>query len=78
MEKKKQEKTIVGLNTVILTKVKVQSINDVSHPTRASNELRGDTIRLGAVYICDGAHDEILETIVSREELSCDDLILEG
>ena len=55
------------MNTVILTKIKVKSINDVSLPAIASNKLRGDTIRLGAVYICDDANDEILETNFARE-----------
>ena len=56
------------LSTIILTKVKLQSINDVGIPTRASNKLKGDTIRLGEFYVCVDAHDEILETIFSREE----------
>ena len=46
----------------ILTMVTVQPINDVYIPDRASNELRGDIIRLGDVYVCDNAHYEILET----------------
>ena len=74
MEKK--VKTIFRLNTVILTKVKVQLINDIYLPDRASNKLRGGTIRSGAVYVCDVTHDEILETIFSREELYYDELIL--
>ena len=37
----------------ILTKVKVQSINDVDIPNRTSNKLKGDAIRLGDVYVCD-------------------------
>ena len=41
------------LNTVILTKVKVKSIDDVALPDRASYRLRGDEIRFGAVYFCD-------------------------
>ena len=51
------------MNTVILTKLRVQSIHDVDITARTSNKLRGDKIRLGAVYICDDTHDEILETI---------------
>ena len=33
------------LNTVNLTKIKVQSMNDVDNPTRASNKLWVDTSR---------------------------------
>ena len=55
-------KQIVILNTVISNKVKVQSINDAALNTRASNILRGNKIRLGAVHSCDDAHDEIPET----------------
>ena len=51
------------LNTVILTKVKVQSINDVALTTIASNELRGDAIRLVHVYVLNDSHDKISETI---------------
>ena len=56
----------VKWNTVISTKVKLLSINDVNIPARASNKLRGDEIRLGAVYVCDDTHSEILETMFSR------------
>ena len=66
------------MNNVILTKVKVQPINYTAPPDRASNKFRGDAIRLGAVYICDVTHDEILETIFLRESLHSDELILEG
>ena len=55
------------MNTIILTKVNVQSLNGVFIPDRASNKLRGDSIRLGAVYIYDVTHNEILEVIFSRE-----------
>ena len=55
------------LNTFILTKVKVQSINDVALPDIASNKLRGDEIRLVGVYVCDVTHNKMLETIFSRE-----------
>ena len=65
---KNKGKTIVSLNTVILTKAKVQLINYVALSDRASNNLRGDVISLGAVYVCDVTHNEILETIFSREE----------
>ena len=50
-------KTIVRLNTFILTKVRVQSINYVALPYRASNKLRGDAIRLIAVYVCYDTRD---------------------
>ena len=50
------------LKTVILTKLRVQSINGVSLPYIASNKLRIDSIRLVNVYVCDLTHDEILET----------------
>ena len=63
-------KTIVGLNTVILTKVRVQTINDVALPGISYNTLRGDAIRLGDIYVCDVTHNEILETIFSREEFN--------
>ena len=49
------------LNDVIVTKVKVQSINHVSTTNIYSNNLRDNTIWLGAVYVCDGEHDEIIE-----------------
>ena len=62
---KNEGQTIVRLNTVILSKVRVKSINDVAIPDRASNKLRVDSIRLGDFYICDVTHDEILETIFS-------------
>ena len=55
------------MNTVILTKVKVKSITDADFTDRSSNELSGDTIWLGAVYVYDDAHNEILETFFSRE-----------
>ena len=38
-------------------------MNDVALPSISPNKLRGDTIRLGAVYVCDDLHDEILETV---------------
>ena len=59
-EKNPREKNF-RLNTVILTKVKLQSINDYDLPTRASNKLRENTIRLCAVYVCDVTHDEIIQ-----------------
>ena len=48
---------------VILTKVKIQSINDVTLPDIISNNLRVDAISSGDVYLCDDTHDKILETI---------------
>ena len=60
------------LNTVILTKVKVKSINDVALPDRASYRLRGDAIRLGSVYVYDDLHDEILNIVFENEELNHD------
>ena len=65
--KKDQVKITVRLNTVNLTKVKVQSINDVALTTIASNKLRVESFRLVAVYVCDDANDEIMEIFVSRE-----------
>ena len=41
-------KTIVRLNTVILTNLRVQSINEVNIPDISSNKLRGDAIRFMA------------------------------
>ena len=41
----------------------MKSINYVYLKTRASNNLRGDVIRLVAVHVCDDAHDEIPKTI---------------
>ena len=64
---KKQRKCFVRLNTVIWTKVRAQSINDVAIHAIASNKLRGAEIMLSAVYVCDITHDEILKTIFSRE-----------
>ena len=47
--KKKEGKQNFRLNTAILTKLKLQSINNVSLTDRESNKLRGDTIWLGQV-----------------------------
>ena len=55
------------MNTVILTKVKLQKINGVDIPARAPNKLRGDAIKLGAIYACDVKNIEILETIFQRK-----------
>ena len=54
------KKKIVRLNTVILTQVRVQSINDVNIADWDSNKFRINTIRLGAFYVCDDTHDEIM------------------
>ena len=54
---------IISLNAVILNKVELNSINDVPIATRASNKVSVDSIRLGDVYVCDDAHDEMLEII---------------
>ena len=62
------------MNTVILTKVDIKSINDVSLPAKTSNNLRGDAIRLGSVYVFSVTHNEIMETLFSREELHYNDL----
>ena len=53
---KNEGKTIVMLNTFILTKVKVKSINDSTLLARDSNNLRGDAIRLVAVYFFNIMH----------------------
>ena len=50
------------MNTVILTKFKVKSKNDVALSARDSNNQRGDVIRLCDLYVCDDSHDEILHT----------------
>ena len=71
------KKKNVRLNTDVLTQIKVQSINYVALHAKASNKLRCDAIMLGDVYICDVAHNEILKTLFSREELNYDELILE-
>ena len=59
----KRRKKTVRLNNVILTEVKVKSINWVSFRYRASNKFICDAIRLGAVYVYDKSHDDILKTI---------------
>ena len=45
----KVKETIVRLNTVIMTKVKVQLVNYVNITARGLNKLSGDTIRLGEI-----------------------------
>ena len=42
---KNEENWIVSLNTVVLTKVNVKSINDVALPEISSNKMRVDAIR---------------------------------
>ena len=69
---------IARLNNLILTKLKVKSINDVAIPDRSSNNFRGDAIRKVTVYFFDVTHDEMMETIYSWEELHYDELILVG
>ena len=78
MKTKNQGKKIVRLNTFILTTVNMQSINDFDIITRDSNKLLCDTDRLGAVYVCDDVHDEIIEICFARGELNHDEFILEG
>ena len=48
-------------------KGKVQPIDDVDIPYRSSNKLRGNEIMLSDMYVCDDSHDEIMETVFSRE-----------
>ena len=50
---KNEGKTTVRLDTAILNKVKVQSINNIALPNRESKNFRGDAIRLGSVYVYD-------------------------
>ena len=76
--KNKLRKQIVRLDNFILTKLKVQSINDVDILYRASNKLRVDEIKLGAVYVCYYEHDEILETILQEKNYIMMNLFLEG
>ena len=56
MQRKKKE---FRVNTIILTKVKSKSINDVAITNRASNNLRCNEIRVCAEYVCDESNDEI-------------------
>ena len=60
---KKKTRKIVNLNPSILTKVMAQLINDVALPVGASKTFMGDEIRLGAVYVCDVTHMEIMWVI---------------
>ena len=76
-QEKNEGKTIFRFNIVILTKVKVQSINSISLTNISSNKFRRDSIRLGDVHVCYDTHYEILETILSREESHYNEFILE-
>ena len=60
-------KTVAMSNTVILTKVKVKSINCVAFTVRSSKQFRVDAIKWGGVSVCDVTLDEIMKTIFSRE-----------
>ena len=73
-----EEEKSFRLNTAILTKVKVKSINDAALPDIALNKFRGYTIRFGAIYVLDVKHDEIMETIFSRGGLNYDEFMLGG
>ena len=66
----------VKLNTVILTKVKVKSRNDIAIPYMDQNNWKDDAIRLGTMHVCDDAHDEILGTMFSMEDLNYDAFIM--
>ena len=48
----KRTETIVRLNPVLKTNIKSQLIHDVDLPTRDSNKLMDDAIRLGSFYVC--------------------------
>ena len=60
------------MNIVILAKLKLQSMNYISLPDKASHKLRCDAIGFVTVYVFDVTHNEIMETIFSREELHYD------
>ena len=53
LRRKNKCKQFAGWILIILSRVKVQSINDVSLPTRDSKLLRGNAIRLVTVYVFD-------------------------
>ena len=55
------------MNIFILTKVKIQSINDFVIPDRQSNKLRSDAIRLDTFYVCDFTNNEVQEDIFPRK-----------
>ena len=75
MKMKMKEKP-VKLNNVIITKVNLKSRNDIALSPGAQNNLRGDKIRLGHIYICDDAYDETLGTIFSMDDLNYDAFIM--
>ena len=54
----------------MLTKVKVKSINNVDIPDRASNKVRGDTIKFGNVYVCGVKQNLIPGTIFSKKKIT--------
>ena len=58
----------IRLNAVILTNLKVKSINDLALNTITSNNLGVDAIMLGNVYVYDKAHNEIIVPIFARKE----------
>ena len=60
---KKWRKTTFRLNNIILTKVKLQSINDVALTGRASNKLCGDAISLSDAYISDDTNNGVTENV---------------
>ena len=75
---KKTKEKIVRLNTIISTKLKVKSINDVALTTRASIKLR--VIQLGLV-LCIFVMMHMMKywrLYILREELHYGELILEG
>ena len=51
------------MNIFNLTKVKVQSINDVAITARASNKLCGDAISLSDAYISDDTNNGVTENV---------------
>ena len=65
------------MSPVILTKLKLQSINYVYTIYKAPNKFMGDEIRLVNVYVCDVTQNETPETIFSRKELNYNELVLE-
>ena len=76
MKMKNKEKN-VRLNTVILTNVKVKSINDISINSISSNKLRGDAIRLGYGMLVMDHTIKYLRQNSPREEFNDDEFILE-
>ena len=68
----------VRLDNVIIIDVKVKSINYVVITARAQNHSIGDTFRLGAVWVCYDANDEILGTMFWSSEWNYYGFVLEG